>query len=282
MDLLDLSFEEQWGQHLYQVREELRQEALQFVKEQRVRCLLEGSWFAKPMPRRDTNGTHRDDTGTGVVVNGTLQQPPRRRLYTPTPWRFARLSHNRRFLHYADFEAQTPQPPGLDILVDKIDLSTISSVVSNVSAPDSAGAAPAADARSATSSTTLKNAGGSAAVTQAQVAVRSTTKITILSYTDPITGATPKDDPSPKEHPVLTLHPITHSLASEWLDGLLMLLNQAPITAETNKLVRLVSEYGLKIRLLNVRVEAAYAGPPPGAGVVPSRDGLDDDYYYEV
>jgi hypothetical protein len=279
MDLLDLSFEEQWGQHLYQVREELRQEALQFVKEQRVRCLLEGSWFAKPMPRRDTNGTHRDDAG----ANGTLPQgqQPRRRLYTPTPWRFARLSHNRRFLHYADFEAQTPQPPGLDILTDKIDLSTISSVVSNVSAPDSAGAAPAADARSATSSTTLKNAGPAAAITQPQVAVRSTTKITILSYAD-ASAPTTKDDPTPKEHPVLTLHPITHSLASEWLDGLLMLLNQAPITAETNKLVRLVSEYGLKIRLLNVRVEAAYAGPPPGAGVVPSREGLDDDYYYEV
>ncbi len=61
-----------------------------------------------------------------------------------------------------------------------------------------------------------------------------------------------------------------------------MLLNQAPITAETNKLVSLVGEYGSKIRLLNVRIDAAYVGPEPGAGVIPSRDGLDDDYYYEV
>jgi hypothetical protein len=61
-----------------------------------------------------------------------------------------------------------------------------------------------------------------------------------------------------------------------------MLLNQAPITAETNKLVSLVSEYGLKIRLLNVRLEDGYAGPPQGAGIVPSREGLDDDYCYEV
>jgi len=81
---------------------------------------------------------------------------------------------------------------------------------------------------------------------------------------------------------VLTLHPLGHSLASEWLDGLLMLLNQAPITAETNKLVTLVSDYGIKIRLLNVRLEAVYAGPQPGVGVVPSRDGLDNEYYYEV
>ena len=43
-----------------------------------------------------------------------------------------------------------------------------------------------------------------------------------------------------------------------------------------------MSEYGLKIRLLNVRYEAAYHGPPVGAGEIPSREGLDEDYYYEV
>ncbi|KAI5293109.1 hypothetical protein KEM56_006128, partial [Ascosphaera pollenicola] len=41
MDLLELSFEDQWGSHLFQVREELKHEALQFVKEQRIRCLLQ-------------------------------------------------------------------------------------------------------------------------------------------------------------------------------------------------------------------------------------------------
>jgi hypothetical protein len=61
-----------------------------------------------------------------------------------------------------------------------------------------------------------------------------------------------------------------------------MLLNQAPITAETNKLVSLVTDFGLKIRLLNVRLEDGYAVPAEGVGVVPSREGLDEDYYYEV
>ncbi|TEA22770.1 Engulfment and cell motility protein 3 [Colletotrichum sidae] len=246
MELLELSFEDQWGQHLYQVREELRQEALQFVKEQRIRCLLQGSWFSKPLPRRDTNP--RDET--------------KKRLYTPRPWRFAKLSHNRRYLHYADFENQTAQDPGLDVLTEKVDLSTISSVVSNVSAPNE-------ETRSATSSSTLKN----------NVTVKSTTKITIFSYANPMEAAKGGDA---KESAILTLYPLTHSLASEWLDGLLMLLNQAPITSETNKLVNLVSDFGLKIRLLNVRIEAAYTGPLPGAGVIPSREGLDEDYFYEV
>ncbi|KAK1600428.1 ELMO/CED-12 family protein [Colletotrichum navitas] len=247
MELLELSFEDQWGQHLYQVRDELRQEALQFVKEQRIRCLLQGSWFSKPMPRRDTN---------------PQSEPQKRRLYTPRPWRFAKLSHNRRYLHYADFETQIAQDPGLDVLTDKVDLSTISSVVSNVSAPNE-------ETRSATSSSTLKN----------HATGKSTTKITIFSYVDPIEAAKGGDA---KEQAVLTLYPVTHSLASEWLDGLLMLLNQAPITAETNKLVNLVSDFGLKIRLLNVRIEAAYTGPTPGTGMIPSRDGLDEDYFYEV
>lgn len=295
MDLLELSFEDQWGQHLVRVRDELRQEALQFVKEQRIRCLLQGSWFSKPLPRRDTQPatTHnRDDSTTSAVNGGTTTSPqPRKRLYTPTPWRFAKLSHNRRFLHYADFETRTPsQDPGLDMLTEKVDLTTISSVVSNVTAP--AGDAPP-DSRSVTSgdSTILNNSKESPPT--------SSTKITIFSYADdpsePATAANSKGDSSsaatqqqqqqqqhPREVPVLALFPLDHSVASEWLDGLLMLLNQAPITAETHKLVGLVSEYGLKIRLLNVRVDAAYAGVPPGTGVVPSREGLDEDYYYEV
>lgn len=59
-----------------------------------------------------------------------------------------------------------------------------------------------------------------------------------------------------------------------------MLLNQQPITSETNKLIDLISNYGLKIRLLNVRFDdAAFAGEAP---TVPSREGLDENYYYDV
>lgn len=272
MELLDLAFDNQWGQHLYQVREELKHEALTFVKEQRIRCLLQGSWFSKPIPQRDQPGQSReraDSVGT-------------RRLYTPKPWRFARLSHNRRYLHYADFaERNDGSGPGLDVLAEKIDLGTISSVVSNVSAPSGPGGD---DSQSVSSASTLRNAAGIGAATgpggpPASSATKTTTKITIYSYVNPEEAARGNDT---KEQPVLTLHPTTNSLASEWLDGLLMLLNQVPITAETNKLVSLVGDYGMKIRLLNVRVDAVYAGPQPGAGVVPSREGLDDDYFYEV
>ena len=82
---------------------------------------------------------------------------------------------------------------------------------------------------------------------------------------------------APKESVLLTLHPQTHTAASEWLDGLLMLLNQKPITNETTKLVNLIGSYGLKIRLLNIRYEDLNSDDAR----VPSREGLDDDYYYD-
>ncbi|KAL1843755.1 hypothetical protein VTJ49DRAFT_136 [Mycothermus thermophilus] len=291
MGLLELSFEDQWGPHLFQVREELKHEALQFVKEQRIRCLLAGSWFTKPMPQARQQESYN-----------------KRRLYQP--WRYAKLSHNRRYLHYADFPEKLPYEPGLEVLTEKIDLGTISSVVSNVSTNPPEADAPAdltdADSNPNASTHTLTSRHNGAAIP-----AKPTTKITIYTFADespsittaspdtsantPGGGATTTTSSSnasrsgdPKEQPVLTLYPLNHSLASEWLDGLLMLLNQAPITAETNKLVTLVSEYGLKIRLLNVRLEHMYGGPAAagegsgGVGVVPSREGLDEDYWYEI
>ncbi|KAI9052770.1 hypothetical protein LZ554_003043 [Drepanopeziza brunnea f. sp. 'monogermtubi'] len=248
MELLELTFEDEWGQHLHQVRDELKHEALQFVKEQRIRCLLQGAWFSKNQSNK--NETYRNG------AQGT----------SATSWRFVRLSHNRRYLHYADFRLQSTKEPSLDELSEKIDLGTISSVVSNVSA--------ATDDGSCYSSTsTLKSL---------HTPKQSSTKITINSFANTSDNKSQPLHQDPTERAILTLMPPTHSLASEWLDGLLMLLNQAPITAETNKLVSLVSEYGLKIRLLNVRLNDGYAGPPEGAGVVPSRAGLDEDYYYEI
>ncbi|KAI9746058.1 MAG: hypothetical protein M1818_000739 [Claussenomyces sp. TS43310] len=268
MELLELTFEDQWGPHLRQVRDELKHEALQFIREQRARCLLQGAWFPRHAHRK---------------ASVSEAQPSR----SGPGWRYACLSTNRRFLHYADFATKGHFQPALDQLTEKIDLGTVSSVVSNVSAV----AADDGDGSSVSSSSTLKD------LSHAPAKPTPTTKITINSYVTAADGSKKKAPPSssssaslatatlpeePAERAILTLSPQTHSLASEWLDGLLMLLDQTPITAETNKLVALVTDYGLKIRLLNLSIDDAFAGPIPGAGVVPSRDGLDEDYYYEV
>ncbi|KAL4943948.1 hypothetical protein BDV06DRAFT_188459 [Aspergillus oleicola] len=244
MELLELTYEDVWGQHLRQVREELQHEALQFVKEQRIRCLLQGAWF---------------------LNDG---DPKMEGKSAASKWRYAQLSHNRRFLHFGDFESMNMNHPELDVLPGKIDLSIVSSVVSNVSA--------SSDNESIS---TIKS------IPQRV----SSTKIIIHGYvhTSATSTDTPKDGHSrsasratQREATLLTLRPESPSVASEWLDGLLMLLNQQPITAETSKLIKLISNYGLKIRLLNVRFDdAVFADEAPA---VPSREGLTDDYYYDI
>lgn len=208
----------------------------------------------------------------------------------PSSWRYVRLSHNRRYLHYADFEEKASTEPRLDALHEKskcltlhaiiarldavadlrhpVDLSIVSSVVSNVSA--------SAPSSSASDSTLTSLAGGEHPDTS--------TRITIHGFVSASNHARQTSDASSsgqarKEVVLLQLHPQSHTRASEWLDGLLMLLNQQPITADTSKLVNLIGGYGLKIRLLNVRFEDTALDTDP---VMPSREGLDDNYYYEM
>jgi hypothetical protein len=87
-----------------QVRDELNHEALQFVKEQRIRCLLQGAWF--PMGANYS-------TDAGPLTSKTLNRS------VPSGWRFVRLSHNRRYLHYADLDEKTVTEPRLDALQEK-------------------------------------------------------------------------------------------------------------------------------------------------------------------
>ncbi|TQS36530.1 hypothetical protein Golomagni_03018 [Golovinomyces magnicellulatus] len=244
IDMMDTVFEDEWGQHLSQIRGELRDEALQFLKEQRIRILLQGSWF--PLSEADDNVKDVQNEQT-----------------SPPMWRYVKLSHNRRYLHYNDFETRAVKDPVLDILNEKIDLRTVSSVVSNVS------------------ETSNKSSGISTLTTEINNRPSETqpilTRITIKGYINTLDGEPQDSDLSnaaTTEKPLLILLSTSHSVASAWLDGLLMLLNQVPITSETNELIDFVCDYGLKIKLLNVRMED-FVDPPDDAGVIPSREEMD-------
>lgn len=268
MELLELTYEDVWGRHLRGVKDELRSEALQFVKEQRIRCLLAGAWFPH-------SGTYADQEAGGPVTESSLIQTG------PESYRFVRLSENRKHLHWADFDEKEEQAPLVSSLHEKIDLSIVSSVVSNVTAKDRS---------SITSDSTLRELPHDRFTT---------TKITIHGHLPRSRGGGGRDGHSrtssktssarasgSKESVLLTFQPQSHTEASEWLDGLLMLLDQQPITAETNKLIDMITEYGLKVRLLNVRFkdeEGIVEGMDGMDGPeIPSREGLDEDYYYDI
>ncbi|KAL8723623.1 MAG: hypothetical protein Q9181_007243, partial [Wetmoreana brouardii] len=143
MELFQLTYEDTWGHHLRQVRDGLNHEALQFMKEQRIRCLLAGAWFPNNSPQKTES-----------------QQP--------LSFRYVKISPNRRFLHYSDFPTKTEQneDPDIDSLSEKLDLSLVSSVASNISTK-----APAS-AHSSNSASTVKN----------NPTQSSTTQITIQGY----------------------------------------------------------------------------------------------------
>ncbi|EON61925.1 hypothetical protein W97_01143 [Coniosporium apollinis CBS 100218] len=261
MELLELTYEDAWGHHLQQLRDELHHEAQQFIREQRIRCLLSGAWFPHALSYPSSE--------TGPISKAALART------VPSIWRFVRLSHNRRYLHFADFDARTEEDesPALESLPNKIDLSTVVSVASNIST-DAAASAPS----SSGSDSTIRT-GTAAAGNNGPGAAH--TKITITGYEPSSSSSSSSKTPDSqrREMTLLELHPPTQTLAAEWLDGLLMLLNQQPLTADTAKLIRMIEGYGLKIRLLNVRFEDLRAGEEPE---LPGREGTEGPFWYAL
>lgn len=248
MELLELNYEEVRGDHLSHIKEELRAEAVQFVKEQRIRCLLQGNWFpTEERPGRATPASRHTHNGHGFKA-----------------YRYAQLSHNRRYLHYGDFDTiNNARAPSLESLPHRIDLHSVSSVVSNISAT-----------KDDHSDSTIKSLCHNAV---------SNIKITINGHVSKAHGqqqTSPKSKDAQEETVLLVLYPQSHSIASEWLDGLLMLLDQQHITAETEKLMNAISDFGVKIRMLNVKYDTATLMSEPPE--VPSREGLDDNYFYDI
>lgn len=87
---IDLSFRS--------VYDETSKEAQDFIKEQRIRCLLQGSWFTTDRP--DVSQTKPKDKPSFVSL-------------------FARLSADRRFLCYGYYSSDMELEPRMEELVHK-------------------------------------------------------------------------------------------------------------------------------------------------------------------
>ncbi|KAI5369420.1 Putative pleckstrin domain, ELMO domain, armadillo-like helical, PH-like domain superfamily [Septoria linicola] len=243
MENLDDVYQDAWGPHLVEVHEQLRNESLQFMREQRIRCLLQGSWFP------------------------TSEEPDN------TSWQFVRLSHNRRWLHYQTFSHREETTPSLAELPLKIETSKVTSVDSNISAPKQTAR------NEERSSDTLAGSARSGRT--------SITKLTIMGTPETTrVGGTDRD-----ERVLLELYIETTSLASEWLDGLLMLLDQQPITKDTARLVSMLEDWGVRLRMLNLRwedvdweaLESSAKDENHEFRPVPSREGIEDgDFWYAL
>ncbi|GAB1732443.1 hypothetical protein NU195Hw_g9464t1 [Hortaea werneckii] len=282
MEGLEEVYEDAWGPHLGAVREQLSRESALFMKEQRVRCLLQGAWF----PTALVAGA----SAAGVGGGG---------------WRYVRLSHNRRYLHYRNFGEKTEGSElPLDQLPEKIDLNTVTSVESNISAAEqqqqqqrqSQQTNGVLGGQASSSVETLRTGTARDSTKQSQLQQPTTTsKITIIGTLPPpgrsgATSALSLVSPGADEETVLLeLQPQSISEASEWLDGLLMLLDQQPITASTTQLIDMMVDWGVRLRMLNLRwedvdweaLEQRVKGLEVEEREVPSREGLaGEEYWY--
>ncbi|CAL1714582.1 unnamed protein product [Somion occarium] len=91
------------------LRAKLYKDSLEFVRQQRIHCLLQGAWFMNAIPLA-TN-----------IPRDTMRKPT-------MPWRFMRLDNGLKYLHYMDSQVKFVVRSGLEDLPDRIDISLISEV----------------------------------------------------------------------------------------------------------------------------------------------------------
>ncbi|EJD43836.1 hypothetical protein AURDEDRAFT_104563 [Auricularia subglabra TFB-10046 SS5] len=91
------------------MREKLFKESYQFVRQQRIQCLMQGAWFINGIP---------------------LNAPgPRDAVKRPArPWRFMRLDNGLKYLHYVDSAVKFSVKNGLEDLPERIEIAQIGEV----------------------------------------------------------------------------------------------------------------------------------------------------------
>jgi engulfment and cell motility protein 1 len=126
MNAREMAQQEAWGEPLKILADRLHKEAGEFIKEQRISCLLQGEWFDNsigPMAVRDgvtrkagldrdgnVTPTPSDARRTGLAANSVGR------------WRFVRLKGDRRTLCWGDFDSKKEgRKVRLDELVEQGD-----------------------------------------------------------------------------------------------------------------------------------------------------------------
>jgi engulfment/cell motility protein 1 len=96
------------------LRAKLYKESYEFIRQQRIQCLIQGAWFVNGIPLSPTPG---------------MAQKRQTR-----PWRYMRLDRNLKYIHFCDSAVKFPVRSGLEDLPDRIDVSQIGEVAINTCA----------------------------------------------------------------------------------------------------------------------------------------------------
>ncbi|PWY97012.1 hypothetical protein BCV70DRAFT_203236 [Testicularia cyperi] len=240
------------------LRGRIYRESYEFVRQQRIHCLLEGAWFRNP----SASSTGAKPAGGTVLTRSSMSTIGASQLVgrgdahgngsSGKPWRFYRLSPNRRYLYYCEAVERVPIRGGLDDLPERIDLGLVTDI-SLPSAQHSVNGASAALA--AQSGNNMQLGAGIMNNAAKSAASNGAGDLTISLLRAP--------DVSLAE-----MEALNASQYSEWTDGLNMLRGEGGVvgTRETADFINILTEIGVKIKLLDVtgeRIELPTSTVPP-------------------
>ena len=201
------------------LRGRIYRESYEYVRQQRIQCLLEGAWFRNVATTAGgalggDGKQRRESTSTIDTAVPATRSTAIKGLQTETkPWRFYRLAPNKKLLYYCDSSERFPIRGGLDDLSEKIDLSLVTEVSHHGNAGES----------------TAKATGGDLVISLLQ---------------SPDTS-------------LVEMQALNQSQFSEWTDGLNMLRGEGGVvsTRQTADLIETLTEIGIKVKLLDLTGE---------------------------
>ncbi|KAF8916264.1 ELMO/CED-12 family-domain-containing protein [Mucidula mucida] len=98
------------------LRAKIYKESFEFVRQQRIQCLLQGAWFVNAYPQ------------SSPIPRESSRRPSK-------PWRFMRLDNSLKHLYYVDSAMKFPVRNGLEDLPERIEVAAISEISTGTCVP---------------------------------------------------------------------------------------------------------------------------------------------------
>ncbi|KAI9323194.1 ELMO/CED-12 family-domain-containing protein [Dichotomocladium elegans] len=236
------------------LRSRLNKQSYEFIRRQRINCLLQGAWFPCPQSTMRivtlATGIPNTMSGNGQSSNGPLANPLNTNNSSGSVntarkrWRYYKLSPSKKILQFGDFADKNPVViKSYECLPNKVDLSLVSEIKSYH--------------RKSSTALTLSISS----------LFETTSKLSFRLLSD-------------EQVPLAEFICSSSAQASEWRDGFSMLLDQGITSKDTAEYLHSLTEIGVKIKLLQVagdRVEIPHKHPD--VPTVPA--GLGSGFFYD-
>ncbi|KAF7729890.1 hypothetical protein EC973_003624 [Apophysomyces ossiformis] len=240
------------------LRTRLNKQSYEFIKKQRISCLLVGAWFPCPLSAQrlaSVSGTIAPNaSSTGSLGNQTGANSPLGIMGPASStsvgkrWRYYKLSPSKKCLQYGDFAEKNPLVfRSCEKLPNKIDLSMVKEIKS------------------------LRKPSNASVIghPSQMMSINDSSALSFGLYADK------------SVIPLAEFICSSSAQASEWKDGLSMLLDKGISSKDTAEYLHALTEIGVKVKLLQIagdRVEV----PHTALDVPPVPVGLGSGFFYDT